>query len=114
LEIVPEVAHDMSTFEDSLQKAVLVAQIIDVILFCLAKVFASSAANELVFKAVNSPTNVRWQGTVSHSVSRLSLPDKLSFILQQNVFVRSLYEIAFHSSMGQNRERSLRMAEGVG
>jgi len=65
---VAEVAHDVRAFEYSLQKLVLVAQVVDIGLFGLAKVLSSVSTNKLVLKTVDGPSDVSGKGTVYLSI----------------------------------------------
>lgn len=53
------------------------------------------------------------QGTVVSPVGRLRLPDELSFILQQNMLIRTFDKEALDSKMGKYGKGGLRMSKGI-
>lgn len=63
-----KVTHYVSTLKDSLQKVILVSQISHVPFFGVAKIFIHISADELVFEAVNGPSNVSRQRAIDTSV----------------------------------------------
>jgi hypothetical protein len=62
---------------------------------------------------MDGPSNVCGQGSIGTAIGGARLPDELRLVLQQNVLVRSLDEIALNAEVGEYGKRGLRMPERV-
>lgn len=62
---------------------------------------------------MNSPSNMSGQGSIDLSVDWLCSPDKLSFVLKQNMLITSLNKEALNPKMCQDSQSALRMTERV-
>lgn len=113
LEIMAEISHYVRTVEDSLQKLVLSPHVVYVVLFRGAQVLPHSWSDELILKSMDCPSDVSWQGTIVLTVGWLRLPNKLGLILEKNMLVRTLYEKALDTEMGQNSQSGLGMSKRI-
>ena len=113
LEIVTEISHYMSAFENSFQKLIFIAKISHVRLFILTHVLCDTATNELILKAMNGPTNMCRNSSVILVVSWLGPPNELCFVLEKNVLVGSFNKITFNAQMSQYSKSTLWMAKWV-
>lgn len=68
LEIVAEVSENVRAFQDTLQKAIFVLEVAEILLFGDAHILIDIIADKLVFKAMDSPPNMGRECPVDPSV----------------------------------------------
>ena len=103
----------MCTFQNPFQKLVLIPQIIHIPFFVLAHVLIDVPSHKLILETMDSPPNVCRQGSINFVVLGFGPPNELSFVLEENVLIGSLDEVAFYAEMGEDGKGALGVTEGI-
>lgn len=62
---------------------------------------------------MNCPSDMSRKSTIVFTICWFSFPDKLCFVLEQNVFIRSFDKVSFNTQVSQNGQCCLRVSKWV-